>query len=714
MNETGGGARDNDQYAADNGGANTGDTYSYGTTGTTERALGSLRSGTLIPTYGAYFTNNTGTTITSIDISYRGEQWRLGSASRTDALNFEYSLDATDLVTGTWISVSSLNFVTPNTVTTGAKDGNASGNNAVLSATISGLSIADGSTLFIRWIDTDASGADDGLAVDDFSLTPQGGVVLPDLTIADVSMNEGNAGTTSFDFTVSLSAPAGAGGVTFDIATADGSALSASDYVASALTGQTIAAGNSSYTFSVLVNGDVTIEPNDTFYVNITNITGANATDTQALGIIVDDEAAAPVVTMDPVSATFCNGETVTLAAQATGNPAPTVQWQVSTDGGTNWSDIPSATGNTYVFTITSADSANMYHAIFTNSVDADTTADATLLVNPTYLINESFTICSGTDYTFPDGSSQTNITATVLHVSNLQTTLGCDSLISTTINVNPVYNLTETVTVCPGNNYTFPDGSTQNNITATSIHTSSLATTLGCDSIIVTTVNVSQDSSTIAQTICAGDSVSFFGNYYTIAGSYYHTLTNMMGCDSIIELELSINALPTVTFDYMNDGMITNVCAEVEDTLYFTQGLPAGGMYMSPYGAGDTLFPQFVVDNFGAGTYAFDYVYTDPGTGCTATATDSIHIAYCIGIKETQNILSVNMYPNPAHANVTITVANNENAELTLMNTLGQKVYAQQFKRTVVINLNEFAKGIYYVRVKSASGFTIEKLIIE
>ena len=44
----------------------------------------------------------------------------------------------------------------------------------------------------------------------------------PNLTINDVSLNEGNAGTTNFLFTVSLSAPAGAGGVTFDIATADG------------------------------------------------------------------------------------------------------------------------------------------------------------------------------------------------------------------------------------------------------------------------------------------------------------------------------------------------------------------------------------------------------------------------------------------------------------------------------------------------------------
>ena len=62
------------------------------------------------------------------------------------------------------------------------------------------------------------------LAIDDFSVTPHGTVLPPNLTISDVSLVEGNSGTTSFNFTVSLSSPAGPGGVTFDIATADGTA----------------------------------------------------------------------------------------------------------------------------------------------------------------------------------------------------------------------------------------------------------------------------------------------------------------------------------------------------------------------------------------------------------------------------------------------------------------------------------------------------------
>ncbi|ODS64119.1 MAG: hypothetical protein ABS41_03675 [Arenimonas sp. SCN 70-307] len=183
LNETGGGARDNEQYAVDTGGSTTGDTYSYGAAGSTERAFGSLRSGTLIPTFGACFTNNTGGMINSFDIAYTGEQWRLGTAGRTDTLAFQFSTNATDLTIGTWTGVAALDFVTPNTATTGAKNGNDAANRTARSATVSGVSIANGANFCIRWNDLDASGADDGLAIDDFSITAGAAAPAPDFSV---------------------------------------------------------------------------------------------------------------------------------------------------------------------------------------------------------------------------------------------------------------------------------------------------------------------------------------------------------------------------------------------------------------------------------------------------------------------------------------------------------------------------------------------------
>src|SRR4051812_25491937 len=388
LTESGGGARDNEQYAVDTGGSTTGDMYSYGAAASTERALGQLRSGTLIPLFGACFTNNTGATIASLAIAYNGEEWRLGTAARTDQMSFEYSTNATDLVTGTWTNVAALDFVTPDTATTGTKNGNAAADRTALSSTISALSIANGATFWIRWTDIDATGADDGLAVDDLSLTPNGVVVLPNLTINDVPLNEGNAGTTSFTFTVSLSAPAGPGGVTFDIATANGTATQPSDYTQKSLTVQTIPAGSSTYSFTVLVNGDTTPETNETFFVNVTNVTGAVVTDGQGQGTIVNDDAA-PNLTINDVSLNEGNAGTTTFTFTVSlSAPAPGggVTFDIATADGTATQPSDYTQKTLTSQTIPAGSSTYTFDVL----VNGDTTpeTDETFFVNVTNIVN--------------------------------------------------------------------------------------------------------------------------------------------------------------------------------------------------------------------------------------------------------------------------------------------------------------------------------------
>jgi hypothetical protein len=160
-------------YTAGTGSSNTGDTYSFGASGSSERAFGGLLSGSLVPTIGAQFQNNTGFTITHIPITFTGEQWRAGVANRNaaDRMDFQLSTDATSLATGTWTDYDALDFNSPNINTTlGALDGNASANRTTISFTITGLSIPDGATFWIRWTDFNITDADDGLAIDNFSI----------------------------------------------------------------------------------------------------------------------------------------------------------------------------------------------------------------------------------------------------------------------------------------------------------------------------------------------------------------------------------------------------------------------------------------------------------------------------------------------------------------------------------------------------------------
>ena len=90
-----------------------------------------------------------------------------------------------------------------------------------------------------------------------------------------------------------------------------------------------------------------------------------------------------PTVTTDPVDVSVITGHPVTFTASATGAPAPTVQWQVSSDSGVTFSDVTGATGTSYSFAPTLAQSGEQFRAVFTNVVGAVDTAAATLTVLP-------------------------------------------------------------------------------------------------------------------------------------------------------------------------------------------------------------------------------------------------------------------------------------------------------------------------------------------
>lgn len=174
--ESGTGAAADNQYVVGTGSSNAGNVFSFGSTGSTERALGSVASASVAPMLGASFTNTTGGNVSQVDIQYTGEQWRLGSVTAgraSDILNFQYSLDALSLTTGTWVDVDSLDFrsVVLTGGTVGARDGNAAEFRTNVQGSITQLNLSANQTLWIRWVDPDIAGSDDGLAIDDFSLT---------------------------------------------------------------------------------------------------------------------------------------------------------------------------------------------------------------------------------------------------------------------------------------------------------------------------------------------------------------------------------------------------------------------------------------------------------------------------------------------------------------------------------------------------------------
>ncbi|MFF5380412.1 lamin tail domain-containing protein [Pedobacter suwonensis] len=159
--------------------SNSGAAYNAGTAGAADRSFGSLASGALVPRFGAAFQNNTGTTVTSIDLSGVMEQWRSGSnATVNEKLNFEYSFNATGIAdaSATWLPLSDMDLNEKLTTTTSAAgvDGNLAANQTAISGSITAITWANGATLYIRWTDTDDLGSDGIYTIDDFSITPKG------------------------------------------------------------------------------------------------------------------------------------------------------------------------------------------------------------------------------------------------------------------------------------------------------------------------------------------------------------------------------------------------------------------------------------------------------------------------------------------------------------------------------------------------------------
>lgn len=179
-----------------------------------------------------------------------------------------------------------------------------------------------------------------------------------------------------------------------------------------------------------------------------------------------------------------------------------------------------------------------------------DSTINTTVLLSPTFSVSDSVVVCPGTMYTFPDGSVQT-ITTPTTQTSNLQTINSCDSTVVTFVSLAPTYSSSDTVEVCFGGSYTFPDSTVQTNIISPTTYTSFLSTSQGCDSVIVTFLGVIpisnvQDSAEV----CLGSSYTFpdgsTQNNITTPVTYTSNLTSSQGCDSIVVTNLSIVPIDT------------------------------------------------------------------------------------------------------------------------------------------------------------------------
>ncbi|MCX6924991.1 MAG: Ig-like domain-containing protein [Verrucomicrobia bacterium] len=278
---------------------NTAHVFNFGSTGSSERALGSFPRTT---TYGDHVmqiavVNTTGGSLTSVNVSYAGEQWRQcqgASSSGPEMLRFLVS--TTSPITG-FSNYTSLDFTAPKQAAASpyiALDGNLAANRAVITGTITFASpVPAGGTFYLRWHDWNDNGTyDHYLAIDDVIVsttaapppTPTVALALTGSPMAEA----GGVATVTATLSAAYTQP-----VTVNLAFS-GTATLTTDYTRSA-TNIVIAAGSSNGSITLTAVQDTLYEnPNETIVVDIDTVVNGTESGTQQVTVIITDDDPAP------------------------------------------------------------------------------------------------------------------------------------------------------------------------------------------------------------------------------------------------------------------------------------------------------------------------------------------------------------------------------------------------------------------------------------
>jgi len=419
-------------------------------------------------------------------------------------------------------------------------------------------------------------------------------------------------------------------------------------------------------------------------------------------------------------------------------------------------------TGDSYTFpdgnVVENLASPIVYNSYLQSITGCDSIIETTVQLNPIYNSSEVISINFGESYTFPDGTSQDNIMESVTYNSYLQTYLGCDSIIETTLNIqndyhyyvdtvgvcygsdftfidgttdtnitseiyhefiipsdygfdtvyvtliyiNPIFEIDETFIINSGESYTFPDGTVQNNITHQVVYTSNLQTVFGCDSIIITTLNVSDCDQVYnhseSVSICERSNYTFPDGSirYNITETIVHTsnFVAVNGCDSIIETTLSIIPIALPDFSYECDSV----------KVFFTNTSANSNNYFWDFGDGGFSFlnnPIHVYPKLGTYNVRLKAL-NNCGSVSLYDTIEVIYIPTGMADIDSSNIV---IYPNPANENIRIDY--DKELFVEFFNLSGTKVLESTENS---INISELTKGTYIVLIKNREKKLIQK----
>ena len=348
-----------------------------------------------------------------------------------------------------------------------------------------------------------------------------------------------------------------------------------------------------------------------------------------------------------------------------------------------------------------------------TNAANCDSVATLYLTVRHSSSYVETVTVC---DSFYWNGTTYTNSTSIPSHTSI--NAAGCDSVVTLNLTINYSNTAIETVTACDSFDWY---GTTYTSSTSSPSHTSTNAA--GCDS--VTTLNLTiRFSNTGNETVTACDSYDWYGTTYTSStNTPTHTSMNVAGCDSVVTLHLTVN--------YSNTGDTTAISCDSYDwygTTYTSSTSTPTHTSMNAVGCDSVVTLHLTINhsvtvydslNLSSTEIPYDYHgntvnvagdYTFEGTttqGCDSTTMLHVEVT-TVGLDVVDPLAGIKVYPNPTHG--TLTIDAEDVLLIEVYDLAGRKVTA--FERMNSIEITDLATGTYTLRIKTARGETLRRIV--
>ena len=362
-----------------------------------------------------------------------------------------------------------------------------------------------------------------------------------------------------------------------------------------------------------------------------------------------------------------------------------------------------------------------------------DSSYHFTLVVNPSYNATETASICQSE---VPYSWRGNDYTVSGVYSDTLQTVNGCDSILTLNLAVNPSVNSHDTAVVCSN---ALPYLWRGNNLMSSGLYTDTIPNSFGCQDVyhLLLTVNQAVEM-TIYDTICQGDSYQAHG-FDTLPSQYgviyaRQVLTSEVGCDSIVNLVLTVNR----TYEFVTDA---STCDNESYEWRGQQYTDAGTYYDrltsstgcdSVYVLNLTVTPTYEI--FVEDSALRNHLYTgygltltpeDSGTltydiqnytinGCDSIIHLTLHVAFNYGIEQhTAEQREFTVYPNPA--TTVVNIKGEDMRKVHVYNALGKlvQVVEAEDEEHVQIMINGYAPGNYFLRILLSDGQIVNKKII-